>query len=174
MKRTIVTLLLTLAAFLSLGAREYQVRGPQGGISFKVSLSEGFNPETDHCPMVILMPGIFSSKDYNPMPALAKGLARSGIASMAAGRLAQKGSDVPKCMVLVAPGSPRLTEFRSERSCPIPVRFSRISATRHSGSIGPRFSKSMLVTTWRPVPANIIWIRWPSSLTSAAGASAGH
>lgn len=105
MKRTIVTLLLTLAAFLSLGAREYQVRGPQGGISFKVSLPEGFNPETDHCPMVILMHGIFSSKDYNPMPALAKGLARAGIASMAAGRLAQKGSDVPKCMVLVAPES---------------------------------------------------------------------
>ena len=161
MKRTIFTLLLTLAAFLSLGAREYQVRGPQGGISFKLTLPEGFNPDTDHCPMVILMHGIFSSKDYNPMPALAKGLARAGIASirfdfdghgksegrmqdmtiereiadamaiweyarglsyvsrigflghsqggvvasMAAGRLAQEGKDVPKCLVLIAPGS---------------------------------------------------------------------
>ncbi len=161
MKRTIFTLLLTLAAFLSLGAREYQVRGPQGGISFKLTLPEGFNPDTDHCPMVILMHGIFSSKDYNPMPALAKGLARAGIASirfdfdghgksegrmqdmtiereiadamaiweyareltyvtgigflghsqggvvasMAAGRLAQEEKDVPKCLVLIAPGS---------------------------------------------------------------------
>ena len=57
MKRTIVTLLLTLAALLSLGAREYQVRGPQGGIAFKVTLPEGFNPDTDRCPMVILMHG---------------------------------------------------------------------------------------------------------------------
>jgi len=32
--------------------------------------------------MVILMHGIFSSKDYNPMPALAKGLAAQGIASI--------------------------------------------------------------------------------------------
>ena len=32
--------------------------------------------------MVILMHGIFSSKDYNPMPALAKGLAKAGIASI--------------------------------------------------------------------------------------------
>ena len=161
MKRTLLTLLLTIAAFLSLGAREYQVWGPQGGISFKVALPEGFNPDTDRCPMVILMHGIFSSKDYNPMPALAKGLAQAGIASirfdfdghgksegrmqdmtiekeiadamaiwdyvkglpyvsrvgflghsqggvvasMTAGRLASKGSDFPKAMVLIAPGS---------------------------------------------------------------------
>ncbi len=32
--------------------------------------------------MVLLMHGIFSSKDYNPMPALAKGLAKVGIASI--------------------------------------------------------------------------------------------
>ena len=32
--------------------------------------------------MVVLMHGIFSSKDYNPMPALAKGLAKAGIASI--------------------------------------------------------------------------------------------
>ena len=32
--------------------------------------------------MVILMHGIFSSKDYNPMPVLAKGLAKAGIASI--------------------------------------------------------------------------------------------
>ena len=63
-------------------AREYYVYGPQGGIACKVSLPDGFNPRTDRCPMVILMHGIFSSKDYNPMPALAKGLARAGIASI--------------------------------------------------------------------------------------------
>ena len=82
MKRTILTILLTLVAFLSLGAGEYQVQGPQGGISFKVALPDGFDPEKDRCPMVILMHGIFSSKDYNPMPALAKGLAKAGIASI--------------------------------------------------------------------------------------------
>ena len=48
----------------------------------KISLPEGFDPRTGHCPMVILMHGIFSSKDYNPMPALAKGLAKEGIASV--------------------------------------------------------------------------------------------
>ena len=32
--------------------------------------------------MVILMHGIFSSKDYNPMPAFARGLAKAGIASV--------------------------------------------------------------------------------------------
>ncbi|MBP5720819.1 MAG: alpha/beta fold hydrolase [Bacteroidales bacterium] len=73
---------LSLAAALTLPAKEYAICGPQGGISFQVSLPEGFNPQTDYCPMVILMHGIFSSKDYNPMPALAKGLARAGIASI--------------------------------------------------------------------------------------------
>ena len=66
----------------SVSARDYEVRGPQGGLSMKVALPEGFDPETDHCPMVILMHGIFSSKDFHPMPALAKALARSGIASI--------------------------------------------------------------------------------------------
>jgi hypothetical protein len=126
-----------------------------------VTLPDGFNPDTDRCPMVILMHGIFSSKDYNPMPALAKGLALSGIASirfdfdghgksegrmqdmtvdkeiadaiavweyakslpyvvgigflghsqggviasMAAGRLAEAGKNVPQAMVLLAPGA---------------------------------------------------------------------
>jgi pimeloyl-ACP methyl ester carboxylesterase len=71
-----------MVAFLPLVAREYQVRGPQGGISFKVALPDGFDTDTNRCPMVILMHGIFSSKDYNPMPALAKGLAKAGIASI--------------------------------------------------------------------------------------------
>ena len=82
MKRTFLTLILSFAALFLLAAKDYPVRGPQGGLSFQVSLPDGFNPETDRCPMVILMHGIFSSKDYNPMPALAKGLARAGIASI--------------------------------------------------------------------------------------------
>lgn len=82
MKKVLLTLLLTLLSVFALGAKEFDVRGPQGGISFKISLPEGFNPETDHCPMVILMHGIFSSKDFVPMPALAKGLAKAGIASI--------------------------------------------------------------------------------------------
>ncbi len=161
MKRTFLIILLAMAACLSICAKEYQVRGPQGGISFKVTFPEEFNRDTDHCPMVILMHGIFSSKDYNPMSALAKGLAKAGIASirfdfdghgksegrmqdmtiekeiadamaiweyakalpyvsgigflghsqggvvasMTAGRLAQKGNGVPVGLVLIAPGS---------------------------------------------------------------------
>lgn len=58
------------------------IKGPEGEIAFKVTLPKDFNPETDRCPMVILMHGIFSSKDYNPIPALAKGLAKAGIASI--------------------------------------------------------------------------------------------
>lgn len=82
MKQKILILLMSFAAFVSIEARDYAVRGPQGGISFKISVPEGFNPETGKCPMVILMHGIFSSKDYNPMPAIAKGLAKAGIASI--------------------------------------------------------------------------------------------
>lgn len=77
--------LLLLFVFLfscTLSAQDGKVAGPAGNISYKISLPEGFNPATDRCPMVILMHGIFSSKDYNPMPALAKGLAQAGIASI--------------------------------------------------------------------------------------------
>ncbi len=63
-------------------AREFEVQGPEGGIALKVTLPEGFDTATGHCPMVILMHGIFSSKDYIPMPQLAKGLAKAGIASI--------------------------------------------------------------------------------------------
>lgn len=69
-------------SFLGLQAKDFDIVGPQGGIAYKISLPEGFNPQTDRCPMVILMHGIFSSKDYNPMPAIAKGLAKAGIGSI--------------------------------------------------------------------------------------------
>ena len=82
MKRTLLTILLSLSAIFVTMAKDFEVHGPQGGLSFKISLPEGFNPESDSCPMVILMHGIFSSKDYNPMPAIAKGLAKAGIASI--------------------------------------------------------------------------------------------
>ncbi len=82
MKRLLLTILLSVITVWVLKAKDFDVRGPQGGIAFKISLPDGFHPETDHCPMVVLMHGIFSSKDYNPMPALAKGLAKAGIASI--------------------------------------------------------------------------------------------
>ena len=67
---------------LPVGARDYTVRGPQGGLAMKVTLPDGFDPDRDRCPMVILMHGIFSRKDYVPMPQLAKALGRAGIASL--------------------------------------------------------------------------------------------
>ena len=82
MKRTVLCAILAFLSLFPLVAREYEVRGPEGGIAFKISLPEGFNAVTDRCPMVILMHGIFSSKDYNPMPTIAKGLAKEGIASI--------------------------------------------------------------------------------------------
>ncbi len=82
MKRTLLTLILSLSALFVLRAQEPVIMGSQGELSYKISLPEGFNPQTDRCPMVILMHGIFSSKDYNPMPAMAKGLADAGIASI--------------------------------------------------------------------------------------------
>ena len=81
-KRLLLSVLCLLVTLPTLRAENFLIYGPQGGISARISLPEGFNPETDRCPMVILMHGIFSSKDYNPMPALAKGLAKAGIASI--------------------------------------------------------------------------------------------
>lgn len=79
---TIIALSLLLGILPASGRGEYEVRGPQGGISMKLTLPDGFNPETDTCPMVILMHGIFSSKDFAPMPYLAGVLAKEGIASI--------------------------------------------------------------------------------------------
>ena len=82
MKRTVMLTVILLLGLFPAMAREYVVSGPEGGLAMKVALPEGFNPEVDRCPMVILMHGIFSSKDFNPMPSLAKALAKSGIASI--------------------------------------------------------------------------------------------
>lgn len=59
-------------------SREFKVYGPQGGLAMEVTLPDGLNEDTDKCPMVILMHGIFSSKNFVPIPALAK----EGIASI--------------------------------------------------------------------------------------------
>ena len=40
----------------------------------KVTLPKNFDTETQKCPMVILMHGIFSSMNITPMPAIAKAL----------------------------------------------------------------------------------------------------
>ncbi|MCR5351886.1 MAG: lysophospholipase [Bacteroidales bacterium] len=82
MKRISLILLLCFAALFFAAAKDGQVPGPNGGLAVKISLPDGFDPDKDRCPMVILMHGIFSSKDYNPMPALARGLARAGIGSI--------------------------------------------------------------------------------------------
>ena len=78
MKRLIISIIFAFLLF-PLQAGDYQVYGPQGGLAMSVTLPEGFNPRTGRYPMVILMHGIFSSKDFNPMPSIAKGLAKVGI-----------------------------------------------------------------------------------------------
>ncbi len=82
MRKTVLTFFVCLISLIPLSARDYFVRGPQGGLSAKITLPKGFNPETDRCPMVILMHGIFSTKEINPIPDLAAGLAKAGIASI--------------------------------------------------------------------------------------------
>lgn len=81
MKRFSLILLFLTLTFLGV-AREYKVHGPQGGLAMEVTLPERFNEDTDKCPMVILMHGIFSSKNIVPIPALARALAKEGIASI--------------------------------------------------------------------------------------------
>lgn len=80
MKHFITIMLIFLAT--AAGAREFEVYGPQGGLAMDVTLPKGFDPETEKCPMVILMHGIFSSGNIVPMPALARELADVGIASV--------------------------------------------------------------------------------------------
>ncbi len=75
---TILLILITTAA----GARNFKVYGPLGGIAMDITLPKGLDPETEKCPMVILMHGIFSSGNIVPMPALARELADNGIASI--------------------------------------------------------------------------------------------
>ena len=85
MRQFVNYLLLTVLGLVFLTGCQVQkasIRGPQGEIAYKVTLPDGFDPTTDQGPMVILMHGIFSSKDCIPMLQLAKGLAEAGIASI--------------------------------------------------------------------------------------------
>ena len=85
MKQFVNYLLLVILglAFMTSGqAQKTIIRGPEGKIAYKITLPEGFDTTANQCPMVILMHGIFSSKDYGPMPQLARGLAEVGIASI--------------------------------------------------------------------------------------------
>ncbi|MBR4561981.1 MAG: alpha/beta hydrolase [Bacteroidales bacterium] len=85
MRQFFTYLLLTVLGLVFLSGCQAQkaiIRGPEGEIAYKVTLPDGFDPTTDQCPMVVLMHGIFSSKDFIPMPQLAKGLAKAGIASI--------------------------------------------------------------------------------------------
>ena len=85
MRQFVNYLLLTVLGLVFLSGCQAQkaiIRGPEGEIAHKVTLPDGFDSTTDQCPMVILMHGIFSSKDFIPMPQLAKGLAKAGIASI--------------------------------------------------------------------------------------------
>ena len=85
MKQFVLSLIITIIGLVFMtGCRtqNYPILGPEGELAYKITLPEGFDITKDHCPMVILMHGIFSSKDYGPMPQLAKGLAQAGIASI--------------------------------------------------------------------------------------------
>ena len=81
MKRFYLIIILMTFTFLGY-SKDYKVYGPQGGLAMEVTIPDGFNMDTDKCPMVILMHGIFSSKNIVPIPALAKALAKEGIASI--------------------------------------------------------------------------------------------
>ncbi len=82
MKQLFTITVLALMFCLPVSARKFAVSGPQGGISMKLTLPKGFHPDKDSCHLIILMHGIFSCKDYPPMPNISKALARSGIASI--------------------------------------------------------------------------------------------
>ena len=81
MKKILTAAVLALLS-TAIVAKDFQVYGPQGGLAMTVTLPEGFNPETDTCPMVILMHGIFASQRITPMPTIARQLAEASIASI--------------------------------------------------------------------------------------------
>lgn len=49
--QVLLSTVLLLAGTLLAGAREYAVRGPQGGMSMTETLPDGFDPQTQKCPM---------------------------------------------------------------------------------------------------------------------------
>ncbi len=81
MKKILIAAVLALLS-TAIFAKDFQVYGPQGGLAMTITLPDGFNPEIDTCPMVILMHGIFASQRITPMPTIARQLAEAGIASI--------------------------------------------------------------------------------------------
>lgn len=63
-------------------SENYLIQSSMGGLSVKITLPQGFKPERDKCPMVILMHGFMASKKIYPIPSLAAALAKEGIASI--------------------------------------------------------------------------------------------
>jgi pimeloyl-ACP methyl ester carboxylesterase len=82
MKRTLTAFLSLVIVFSAILPAAGQITGAQGKIAYTVTYPSEFDPAKDTCPVVILMHGIFSSKDFIPIPSLAKGLAKAGIASV--------------------------------------------------------------------------------------------
>lgn len=87
MRTIVLGITLLLLQFLPLQAcsrneQKIDLAGPQGKIACTITLPHHFDPSTDSVPMVILMHGIFASKDWVPIPSFAKGLAKAGIASI--------------------------------------------------------------------------------------------
>ena len=81
MKRFVIILIVALLGQW-MYAKDFKVSGPQGGLVMTLTLPDGFNAETDSCALVILMHGIFSSKNFTPMPRIANELSKAGMASI--------------------------------------------------------------------------------------------
>lgn len=81
MKRFVIILIVALLGQW-MYAKDFKVSGPQGGLAMTLTLPDGFNAETDSCALVILMHGIFSSKNFTPMPRIANELSKAGVASI--------------------------------------------------------------------------------------------
>ena len=73
--------MLLLAAVLPLSAREFAMKDRKAALPFSISLPDGFDVERDHCPMVILMHGIFAWKEFIPMRCSEEFLATYGDAA---------------------------------------------------------------------------------------------
>ena len=56
MKRLYLILIFITFSLLAF-SREYKVYGPQGGLAMEVTLPDGFDEDTDKCPMVRLIHG---------------------------------------------------------------------------------------------------------------------
>lgn len=71
-----------MAALFSSCHTAAHLPGPNGDLSYKITFPKHFDPQKDSCTMVILMHGIFSSKDFAPMPHIARTLAKNGYGSI--------------------------------------------------------------------------------------------